>query len=613
MPCSRAAAQAVTANSGEQYQRPTSGLEATFLSTLAGFEWQRATPLPNPAIGLGEAQMASVTVVSHLTPEEQASRLQAFAREQGAEIQTADALVICRNLQLHVPTPSNVASRRVQEDLVARGIRVSRTLACEAVARLCGGENWMRVRQQMLALAARQAQEHGVQCYCVHFLREDGVTSDPVLKLSYSELTDVILRRVQDLWPTDVAPALCTVAAGKKAVTLELEHSTAPWLSVRVWSFISSPRHSETDLPPLQELPADGVAAMLEKLERALEYTHPGTLVIGTTRSARLGPDFVFAPVVTFPGTGVRRALTSALDTYFWLGSCENEFSQRPDGSFFIRTSEGEMLLEPRWRSEESGNTADAAMSSQELQAILNRTARLRRVTGLKMVDFLGRHIGGKGGGEPGDSQQLNLEPLLEAMEAKVLTACDLAGRAGLPLNTVLGVLRYGYAQVEDVPKLAGAVGISDPNSLLPKEEVNQLGLRIQSGDSFLRVLKDTHMWRLVYGDGLKGAEEEAVAGIADSLKEYVELIQFEASILKGQVKVDDLRVLEPLDKGRIAGYVQEHLDELDAMGVGVLVARNVRFMRTAGEFAHMNNMPLNQSTVFFEKVSHLQKPTTFA
>jgi len=556
--------------------------------------------------------MASVNVVSHLPAEEQASRLQAFAREQGGEIQATDALVICRNLHLHVPTPSNVASKRVQEDLSARGIRVSRTLACEAVARLCGGDNWMRVRQQMLALAARQAQEHGIQCYCVHFVREDGAASDPVLTLSFHELPGVIMERVRELWPATVAPALCTVAAGKKGVTLELEHSSAPWFSVRIWSFISSPQHSEANLPPLLELPADGVAEMLEKLERALEYAHPGTLVIGTTRSVRLGPDFVFAPCVTFPNTGLRRALVSALDTYFWLGSCENEFVPLPDGSFSIATTEGQMLLEPRWRSEESGKTEAGALSSQELQAILNRTARLRRATGLKMVDFLARHIGGKGSEESGDSQQLNLEPLLEAMESKKLTALDLAQQSGLPLNTVLRVLRYGYAQVDVVPKLAAGVGIADPNALLPKEEADQLGLRIDSGESFVRALKETHTWRMVFGDGLKDQEEE-VAGIAESLKEWVELLQFETSTLRGQVKSFDDRVLEPIDESRVAGHVQEHLDELAAMGVGVLVARNVRFMRTAGEFAHMNNMPLNQSTMFFEKVSHLRKPATFA
>ena len=119
-------------------------------------------------------------------------------------------------------------------------------------------------------------------------------------------------------------------------------------------------------------------------------------------------------------------------------------------------------------------------------------------------------------------------------------------------------------------------------------------------------------MWRIVLGGGLDDLEEE-VLGIADSLKEWVELLQFEISTIKGEVRTPDEGGLEPIDERQIAAHVQEHLNELDAMGVGVLVARNVRFMRMSGEFSHMNNMPLNQSTVFFEKVSHLQKPTTLA
>jgi hypothetical protein len=537
--------------------------------------------------------------------------LQAYAREHGAEIHADDALVVCRGLQLHVPTPSNVVSKRVQEDLSVRGIHVSRTQACEAVARLCGGENWMRVRQQMLALAARQAQEHGVRCFCVHFVREDGTKDDLALKASFDELTDVILTKVRELWPTDVAPALCKIAAGQKSVTLELEHATAPWLSVRIWSFVSAPAHGESNLPPLECLPPDGVMAMLSKLERALEYTHPGTLVIGATRSERLGPEFVFAPVMTMPGTDLRRELNVALDTYFWLGSSENAFSEVGDGLYAVQSSEGAMVLEPRWRSEETGEVRTAPFSSKELQAILNRMARLRRVTGLKMVEFLSAHVGGRDGAA-GNSQQLNLEPLLQAMDERKVTASDVAEAAGLPLNTVLCALRYGYAQVAAVPKLAAALGIADPNALLAKEEDDQLGLRIQSGESFVRALKETHLWRIVFGDGLEDVEE-AVSGIAESLKEYVELLQFDESVQKGHVIINDPRALEPIEEGRIAGYVQEHLDELAAMGVGVLVARNVRFMRTAGEFAHMNNMPMNQSTVFFEKVSRLKKPVAFA
>lgn len=262
--------------------------------------------------------MASVTVVSNLTPEQQAARLQAFAREQGGEIQSADALLVCRGLQLQVPTPSNVVSKRVQEDLGARGIHVSRTQACEAVARLCGGESWMRVRQQMLALAARQAQEHGVRCYCLHFVREDGARDDLVLKASFGELTEVILAKMRELWPTEVAPALCKIAAAQRTVTLEFEHAAAPWLSARIWSFVSSPGNSESNLPPLEKLPADEVFAMLSKLERALEYTHPGMLVMGATRSERLGPEFLLAPAVTLPGGPGANSILRWTRTFGW-------------------------------------------------------------------------------------------------------------------------------------------------------------------------------------------------------------------------------------------------------------------------------------------------------
>lgn len=556
--------------------------------------------------------MASVPVVSYLSPEEQASRLLEFVHEQGGAIAPSDALAICKSLQLRIPTHSNVASRRIQEDLAARGICVSRPLACEALARLCGGQNWMRVRQQMMALASQAAQAQSVLCFCVHFQREDGVSSSPVVKLAFSELADVILERVRDTWPTDVSPALCTVAVGKQGLTIELEHSAAPWLSVRVWSFRSSPEHSEANLPPLQDLPEAEVRAMVEKLERALEYTHPGTLVIGATRSEHLSPHFLFAPEITMRETGFRRVCDSALDTYLWLGSCDNEFSELQDGTYSVKTSEGQMLLEAKWRSEESGMAQSAPLGAKQLQAILNRTSRLKRLTGMKMTEFLGAHAGGKRAGDA-VAQQLDIEPVVKGMETKGWSARDLAREAGLPLNTVLRVIRYGYAQVDVVPKLATALGISDSNKLLANEEGGQLGLRIDDAESFLRMLRNTHLWRMVLGEGLQGEEEEEVSAIADSLKEYVEVLQFEASIFKGEVQTNDPRILEPVVEGRITSYVQEHLDELAARGICVLVACNVRFMRSSGEFAHMNNMPLNQSTVFFEKASLLKKPATLS
>lgn len=557
--------------------------------------------------------MASVTVVSQLTPEEQTARLLEFVREQGCSLQPADGLAICKNLQLHLLTHSNIASRRLQEDLAARGISVSRSMCCEALARLCGGQNWMRVRQQMLSLASQRAQEDGVLCFCVHFVREDGVTTEPVLKLKFQELTDVVLDRVGEVWPSTPATSLVTVTVGKQGVKMELEHADAPWLSVRIWSFRSSAKHSESSLPPLEDLPEPEVLAMMEKIERSLEYKYPGLLVIGTTRSSRLPAHFLFTP--DLQGEGFRRPCAGAMDTYMWLGSCENEFLPVGDGTFALTTPDGNMMLQSKWTSEQTGEVKLGPLDARQLQSILNRTARLRRVTGLKMVEFLSQHASGRSTQEASAAlaQQLDVQAIAKGMEEKSWRAPDLANAAGLSLNSVLRVLRYGYAPVELVPKLSSALCIPDPNRLLVQEEAGQLGLRIDDAESFIRVLRDTHMWRFVFGNGLQGAEEEEVTAVADSLKEYVELLQFETSVLEGKVKSNDGRLLEPLDERSVLADVQCLLDQLGSQGIGVLVARNVRFMRGHGDFSHMNDMPLNQSTVFFEKVSLLQKPAVFS
>jgi hypothetical protein len=557
--------------------------------------------------------MASVTVVSQLTPEEQTGRLLEFVREQGCTLQPSDGLAICKSLQLHLPTHSNIASRRLQEDLAARGISVTRSICCEALARLCGGQNWMRVRHQMLSLNSQRAQEEGVLCFCAHFSREDGATSEPVLKLAFHELAEAILKRVSEVWPTAPALALCTVAAGKQSVTLELEHADAPWISVRIWSFRSSAKYSESSLPPLEDLPDSEVHAMLERVERTLEYTYPGLLVIGATRSARLPAHFLFTP--DLQGEGFRRTCAGAMDTYMWLGSCENEFSAVGDGTFTLNTSEGNVVLQPKWTSEQTGAVERGPLDARQLQSILNRTSRLRRVTGLKMVEFLGQHAGGRGIRKAGNAgaQQLDVQAIAKGMEEKSWRAQDLANASGLPLNAVLRVLRYGYAQVELIPKLSSALGIPDPNRLLAEDEADQLGLRIDDAERFIRVLRDTHMWRLVLGNKLQGDEEEEVRAMADCLKEYVELLQFESSVLNGNVKTNDARLLEPLDERSIVADVQDLLDQLGSQGIGVLVAQNVRFMRGRGDFAHVNDTPLNQSTVFFEKIAHLQKPAVFS
>lgn len=552
--------------------------------------------------------MASITVISHLAIERQAERLREFVRERGPTLAEPDSLAICTELRLHTATESTAAVGRIKEALAKHGIRLSHTVTFEALARLCGGPNWMRVRQMMLESDVGQAPVY----YCLQPTRYDGVEMKLVIKATLAELATAVSDVMQATWPAEVAPGLCSVGVGHKLISLEFEHTKSPWLNMRIWAF-QAPLVESDEVPQLMELPAPEVHTFIKKVERALEYAHPGLLVIGGTRAEQLRPEYVFTPEFSVPATGFRRQCGSALDTYVWLGANVESFEERGGGVFARQTPEGEILMQPRWFSEETGQAGAAAMDAAQLLALVNRIARLRRLTGLSMTDFLAANVHGAGANDASRVVAVNLARIKADIDQRSWSAGALAEKTGLSLNAVLRVLRYGYAHEEAIPAIASVLGIEDPNELLPEEGEGGIGVRVETGESFLRALKDTHVWRRILGDSLQGEEAEEVVGIAESLQEYVELLQFSDSVQKGDVKTNDSRLLEPMDENTLAIDVQELLDQLTSRGVGVVVSKSVRFMRGQGELAHMEGMPLHQGTVFYEKVGNLKRPPATA
>jgi hypothetical protein len=554
--------------------------------------------------------MASVSVVSPLSLDQQARVLLGFVRERGHELTDTAAANICASLRLDRPSGSSTASRRIEDALSAHGIHITHTVALEALAKLCGGPNWMRARQQMmLALeGADQPAAAGETCYCLQPIRPDGVPMELVLKHSLKELGPELLALAKTTWPSEAVPALCMVGVGHKVVSFELEHPKAPWLTFKIWAF---PLNAGDKQLELLSLPSKEVHALVGYLERALEYAFPGLLVVGGIRSRHLGPHYAFTPVIVDAETNFRQECASPLDCFVYLGSCGATIDALPDGSFLVPWDGQQLRVEPRWMSQETGSIQPAPLAAPQLQSLLNRIARCKRVTGLDIAHIVAANV--HGGQNLNEVHAIDLSKLHTAVERLGLSPADLAGKTELSLNSVLRLLKYGYAHLDAMPQIAAAVGINDPNELLPKDGEQSLGIRIESGEAFLRGLKETHMWRCVIGDGLQGEEAEEVNGIAESLREYVELLQFSESTLSGKVKTADGIGLEPIDESSLAIDVQDLLDQLDARGVAVLISRDVRFMKAAGDYAHMDKMPLHHSTMYFEKVSLLQRPPTMS
>jgi hypothetical protein len=550
--------------------------------------------------------MASVSVVSPLSLDQQTHVLLEFVCARGHELTDTAAANICASLRLGRPSGSSTASRRIEDALAAHGIHITHTVALEALAKLCGGPNWMRARQQMvLALeGADQSAAAGETCYWLQPSRPDGVPMELVLKRSLKELGPELLALAKSMWQSEATPALCTVGAGQKLVSFELEHPTAPWVTFKIWSFPVSPGGKELEL---LALPAKEVHALVGYLERALEYAFPGLLVVGGIRSRHLGPHYVFTPGIVDTETDFRQECASPLDCFVYLGNCEGDIDEQPDGSFLVPWNGQHLRVEPRWMSQETGSFQPAPMAASQLQSLLNRMARCRRVTGLDITHVVAANV--HSDQNLNDVHSLDLTKLQAAIERLGLSPADLAGKTELSLNSVLRLLKYGYAPVDVMPRIAAAVDFDDPNELLPAKGEQTVGVRVEDGAAFLRALKDTHMWRRIIGEGLRGQEAEEVNGIAESLQEYVELLQFSEGALREKVKFADGKGLEPVDETSLAIDVQELLDQLEARGVAVLMSRDVRFMRGRGEFAHMDKFPLHEGTLYFEKVSLLQRP----
>jgi hypothetical protein len=76
-----------------------------------------------------------------------------------------------------------------------------------------------------------------------------------------------------------------------------------------------------------------------------------------------------------------------------------------------------------------------------------------------------------------------------------------LAQLTGLTVNACLRLQKYGWAHVSVIPKLASALGLEHANELLVLSDEG-IGVRIERSDQFLRVLEETHCWKVV----LRGA-----------------------------------------------------------------------------------------------------------
>jgi hypothetical protein len=542
--------------------------------------------------------MASEFLISPLSLDEQAAVLSEFLKAKRRVLPIEQAASICVGLGLATGGQKTDLAKKLAAELLRRSLKVNHASCVEAVAKLCGGENWMRLRQTLLTSPSGSS-ENAIYAVHVTATGEDG-DGRVFPHASFGAAATFILEFLREAWPSETVPSLCNFEVRPHLVSLDFEHPTATWMTVRVMKFEDSEDTSEPS-----QLSDEEVRIFCGRIQRALEFSHPGLLVMGAERSATLSSTHILLPRLQQPATGFNYVCQATMELYLWLGSFDLGYPDEYGAPGVLSTPTGPVLFAPRWVNGINGVESYEDTDSSVAVDLAKRLLRIRQVTRSNMTEFFSAIA--SGAGREAGAYQFNRLRLIEKMEATGLSVMDVVTTSGLTLNDVLRARKYGHASAELLQKLADAVGFESPNELLADDEEPSIGIRIEDGQTFLLGLKNSQQWRIVIGNSLDEEELESAQGIAESLKEYVDLYQFANSDWAPPAADEP-----PLDDATMAGHIQVLLDELHRLGLVALVGRGLRYIKVPGEAKGTPPMAMQTSTLCIERESHLQKPVGF-
>ncbi len=542
--------------------------------------------------------MASEFLISPLSLDEQAAVLSEFLKAKCRVLPIEQAASICVALGLATGGQKTDLAKKLAAELLRRSLKVNHASCVEAVAKLCGGENWMRLRQTILT---SQPGSPDNAIYAVHVTAtgEDG--NGRVFPYeTMGEVASFILELVSETWPDETVPSLCNVAVLPQMVSLDFEHPTAEWVSARIMRFAQNEESSEP--LPLND---QEVRVFCARVQRALEFSHPGLLVMGAERSATLSATHILLPRLQQPGTGFNYVCQATMELYLWLGSFDLSYPDAHGAPGILAAASGPLTFVPRWVNGVDGKESFEDSDTSVGIDLAKRLLRIQQVTRGNMTEFFSAIA--SGAGLAAGAYQFNRIRLIEQMEATGMSVKDIATRAGIPLNAVLRAQKYGHASAELLRQLSDAVGFDSPNELLAGNEGSEVGIRIDDGSTFLRGLKNSQQWRFVMGTNLDGDELDAAKRIVDSLKEYVELYQFSNSDWAPPDTGEP-----PINEETMSEHIQVLLDELRHRGLVALVGRGLRYLKVPGEPKSTPPIAMQTGTICIERESELQQPAGF-
>jgi len=255
--------------------------------------------------------MASEFLISPLTLDEQAAVLSEFLTAKRRPLPLDQVLKAASALNLTVGGSKTDLARKLASELAGHGVKLNHACCVEAAAQMCGGENWMRLRQKLVTPVGLP----GSPAYLLQLALTGQGDGKVVPHESLADVATSILKLLTDVWTSEPAPGICSVEVRPQALSLELEHATAPWLTLRVFKVVAN----GDDLAPLTFDDDEG-RVFCARMQRSLEFAHPGLLVMGAERSALLPATYMLLPRLQQPSTGFNYVCQAAMELYMCSG-----------------------------------------------------------------------------------------------------------------------------------------------------------------------------------------------------------------------------------------------------------------------------------------------------
>lgn len=492
------------------------------------------------------------------------------------------ANAICVALGLSANSDFKEKAKLLRTELMKTSIKLGQSHALEALARMTGFTSYMRAREAMKQEAGDFLRDG--------FLLRVRVTGEQEPQFtpyaSLPEAANVAVEQITTLLSIPREPVFCELRRTPKAVAIEVCRAQGPWFIVELLPYSVGSGNLE-----VAEFDAESQKTFLERVLRALERGHPGTLALYGVVPQKQAPWHYASFTFTFKESGVRSFMPNERDLFFMLDSMGLQKAEIVDDEAHLFGSEGSAKLEMAWSRYDGLAPVKTDISANTLQTLVDRFWRWRRGLSVSIKDAV--LLISTGSTDATAAHALNASTLTAEREKQGFSWKILAERAEIPEQSLQRIEKFGFAPEQAILAIAQGLSI-DPNVLVDKPE-GQVGFEITEAEHLVNSLKNVHQYGVSFPDDLDSETVAFIKATAEGLQDLGDVMAMSDGVFSNEAN------LEPVKPEHLIEHAEALLESIRDEGLMLIAARGLSFAKGSGRLAGIDGMPLYNVTFRFQ------------